>query len=360
MKVLIIAPRFKAGRGLPNALYFLKYIGGFKLLFYTLNETSDGIAAEKVLGVKAVPMNNERNHYVMQLLVRYIVERLKPEYIISIAPELMVRLNERMLKKSLVIPQGFYEPIHFRFEPKGITVLTTYPEILYVSKRVGCYAAISKYMYQRIKSFLRPKKLALTYNPVREHFFQLGEKKSHTPKPFKPILLYVGRLCWLKGVHKLIQWFPDVVREFRDAELHIAGNGPLLSYVYHMVHKLNLNKKVFIHGYVKDDELYSLYERSTILVTASYWESFCLPVAEAAAASTPSVVREAYALKEHVKLGYATGFREDSAEAFVEAVGKAIDNYDKLARAAYSISRKLFHPSKVACRILKILETLNE
>ena len=360
MKVLVIAPRFKAGTGPSNALYFLKYIGGSKLLFYTLNETSDDRVTEKFIGVKAVPMNNEGNHYVMQLLVKHIAERLKPEYIVSIAPELMTRLNERMLKRSLVIPQGFYEPIHFKFKPRGVTVLTTYPEILYVNKRVGCYAAISKYMYQRIKSLLRPKKLALTYNPVREQFFQLGEKNLTRQKPFKPILLYVGCLYWLKGVHKLIQWFPDVVREFRDAELHIAGNGPLLSYIHLMIHKLNLNKKVFIHGYVNDDRLYSLYERSTILVTASYWEGFCLPVAEAAAAGTPSVVREAYALKEHVRLGYAIGFREDSAEAFVEAVGKAIDNYDRLARTAYSISRKLFHPSKVACRILKILETLNE
>jgi len=361
MKGLIIAPRCKFGRGPFNALYFLKHIEGFKFLFYAINEINNIRATERFLRVKAIAVNDERNHYVMQLLVKHIAEQLKPEYIISIAPELLTRLNERMLKRSLIIPQGFYEPIHFRFEPRGIAFLTTYPEIFYVSRHAGCYVAISKYMYKRIRDLLRPKKLALIYNPIKEQFFQLGEKRIRTLKnPSKPILLYVGRLEKLKGVHKLIQWFHSVIKEFSDAELHIVGDGSLLSYIYHMIYKLNLNKRAFIYGHVDSKHLYLLYKHSNILVTTSYWESFCLPVAEAAASAMPSVVREAYALKEHVKLGYAVGFKEDSAEAFTKAIGRAIDRYDKLAQTAYEISKELFYPSVVAHRVLKILETLHD
>ena len=98
-----------------------------------------------------------------------------------------------------------------------------------------------------------------------------------------------------------------------------------------------------------------MYRSATLLVTASYWESFCIPVGEAAASAIPSIVREVYALKEHVELGYAIGFREDSSECFVEAVGKALDNYEKLARRGYEVSRKLFWPSLVAKRVLKLL-----
>ena len=36
--------------------------------------------------------------------------------------------------------------------------------------------------------------------------------------------MYVGRLTKLKGVDKLIKFTPEVLREYRNAELHIIGS----------------------------------------------------------------------------------------------------------------------------------------
>lgn len=51
-------------------------------------------------------------------------------------------------------------------------------------------------------------------------------------------------------------------------------------------------------GYVDDDTLHDLYRRSRLLVSASRWEGFCLPVAEAAREGCPVLVADTPALRE--------------------------------------------------------------
>jgi glycosyltransferase involved in cell wall biosynthesis len=355
MKILVIAPNYRPASGPSNSLYFLRYIKGSKLLFY-----ANSISSKDEDGIRVLRFPN-MNHYVTSRVVKRIVDRFRPDYIISISPELMIHLKEKELERSVVIPQGVLEPVIFKFEPLVIRASFIYPEISYISRGMT-YAAISMYMYRRVNEIFRPKKVGLIYNPVRELFFKLGDERVQRGlvdcDRCKRRLLYVGVLKRLKGVDKLIRFFPSVLREFRDAELHIVGDGPLRGYLTYLVHKLGLEGKVFIHGYMTDFDLLKMYSITTLLVTASYWESFCLPVGEAAASAIPSVVREVYALKEHVEWGYAVGFKEDSGESFVRAIGKALDDYKKLALRGHEISKKLFYPMVVAKRVSKLLVKL--
>ena len=253
MKILAVAPRYRPGRGPSNALYFLKYINGIKFLYYS----NDILLEDKTLNVKLLK-SPDRNHYVLSRVVRRLVEKVKPDYIISIAPELMLHLEEKDLERSVIIPQGFIEFAHIKHKPTAIRALPVYLEVIYVSKKVKGYAAISTYMYRRISTFLKPKKIELTYNPVREMFFELGHErmqKEITVSNDKLKLLYVGGLLSLKGVDKLIMWFPSILREFREAELHIVGDGPLRERLLYLIYKLNLRNNVFIHGRVNDDDL---------------------------------------------------------------------------------------------------------
>jgi len=356
IKILVIAPNYMPGTGPSNALYFLKYVNATKLLFFKQGSST----YYKDINTYALGIYNLGiNHYVLSRFVKSLVEKLRPDYILSIAPELLLNLEEEVLNRTIVIPQGVLEPIHIKYEPLSIRVISIYPEIMFVSRRVGGYVAISYYMLRRITEIFHPQKVELVWNPVREAFFELGMKKlQKEPLRKKLKLLYVGRLTRPKGVDKLIEFMPEIIREYRDVELHIVGDGPLQSYLMHQVHKLALEDKVFIHGRLSDAELLQHYADSTLLVTASYWESFCLPVAEATAAATPSVVREVYALKDHVMLGYAIGFKKDNPENFVEAIGKALDRYEKLALRGFKIAHQLFHPSIVAKKILDLLQSL--
>ena len=238
MKVLVIAPTYRPGGGPSNSLYFLRYINGSKLLFYAnsiLSKDEDGIR---------VLMFPNMNHYVTSRVVKHIVDKFRPDYIISISPELMIHLKEKELERSVVILQGVLEPIIFKFEPLAtFRTLFIYSEISYISRDMT-YAAISIYMYRRISEIFRPKKVGLIYNPIREMFFKLGDERVQGGlvdcDRCKLRLLYVGVLKRLKGVDKLIRFFPSVLREFRDAELHIVGDGPLRGYLSYLVQKLGL------------------------------------------------------------------------------------------------------------------------
>jgi glycosyltransferase involved in cell wall biosynthesis len=148
------------------------------------------------------------NHYVISRVVKHIVDKLRPDYIISISPELMIHLKEKELERSVVILQGVLEPVLFKFNPlASLEFHYIYPEISYISRGMT-YAAISMYMYRRINEIFRSKKVDLIYNPVRKMFFKLGDERIQGGlvdcDRCKLRLLYVGVLKRLKGVDKLV------------------------------------------------------------------------------------------------------------------------------------------------------------
>ncbi|MEM0100184.1 glycosyltransferase family 4 protein [Saccharolobus sp.] len=359
-RILVIAPNFRVGSGPSNSLLFIKYLPTESIIFYTSEERASYFANSK--NDKLIHTTSLRGltHYRLSRILRDLADRLSFDYVITIAPEYLIFLPPKMLKKTLAIPQGFPEIPHVKMEFKNllnvgyhISLLETYR----VSKNVGAMGAISKYMYDEISRRLRPKRIALLYNPVREEFFANSKTLDRGVEKLR--LLYVGVLKRLKGVDKLISFMPDVLREFPNTRLDIIGEGPLRSALEEEVRRLKLDKYVKIHGRVEEDALLRFYREATILVTASNWEGFCLPVAEAAAMGIPSVVRAVYALKEHVELGYAEGFNKDDPYEFLMALGRVLDNYEKLSERGREVARLLYYPYKVAQRIMAVLKELN-
>ncbi|MEM4032984.1 MAG: glycosyltransferase family 4 protein [Zestosphaera sp.] len=360
-RILVVAPSFKIGTGPSNALLFIKYMPTESIIFYASDKrTSCYFTDSKNVKLIFTASLRGLTHYRLSHILRDLTDRFSFDYVITIAPEYLIFLPPRMLEKTLAIPQGFLGIAHVRTEFKNllnagyyISLLETYR----VSKNVGAVGAISKYMYNEISRRLKPKRIALLYNPVREEFF--ANSKTLDRKAEKLRLLYVGVLKRLKGVDKLILFMPEVIREFRNVRLDVIGEGPLRSMLEKEVGRMKLDKYVKIHGRVEGDELLRFYRDATVLVSASYCESFCLPVAEAAAMGIPSVVRAVYALKEHVELGYAEGFNRDDPYEFLKALGRVLDNYEKLSERGREVARVLYHPYKVAQRVVAVLRELN-
>jgi hypothetical protein len=146
-KILVIVPNYTPRRGPSNALYFLKYVNATKFLFFKQGSST----YYKDMNTYALGIYNLGiNHYVLSRFVKNLAEKLKPDYILSIAPELLLSLKEEFLEKTVVIPQGVLEPVCIKYEPPSIRVIHIYPEIIFVSKRVGSYAAISYYMLKKL------------------------------------------------------------------------------------------------------------------------------------------------------------------------------------------------------------------
>ncbi|WP_129115814.1 glycosyltransferase family 4 protein [Halegenticoccus tardaugens] len=107
----------------------------------------------------------------------------------------------------------------------------------------------------------------------------------------RPYLLCVGRLEAYKGVQHAIRALPRL-----EHALLVAGTGPAESDLRRVAREVGVEDRVRFLGYVPDDELPGLYAGAEAFVALSAFEAYGMTVAEALAAGTPCVVRQAGAL----------------------------------------------------------------
>jgi phosphatidylinositol alpha-1,6-mannosyltransferase len=107
-----------------------------------------------------------------------------------------------------------------------------------------------------------------------------------------PRVLVVGRL-WGRGLRKgqsqLISVWPEVRREFPDAELWIVGEGEGRSALETTAQASTAGHSIRFTGAVADDELESLYSRCDVYAMPSEGEGFGLVFAEAMAHGLPCI-----------------------------------------------------------------------
>jgi glycosyltransferase involved in cell wall biosynthesis len=125
----------------------------------------------------------------------------------------------------------------------------------------------------------------------------------------RPFFLYVGNAKQHKNLPMLIEAFH--ASERTDAELVLVSGGKEASGI-----TSHPNVKI-IYG-VADDDLASLYSAAEAFVTASLYEGFCLPVAEALACGCPVIAPNSTAIPE-VASGRAL-LVEPTVDAFATAL----------------------------------------
>lgn len=105
----------------------------------------------------------------------------------------------------------------------------------------------------------------------------------------KRVVLYVGRLSRLKGVHLIADAFTAAARDHEDLQLAIVGNGEEEGSLRAQVAHRGLSDRVVFAGKILHDELPRWYNAADVFVAASERESVGLTVLEALACGTPVV-----------------------------------------------------------------------
>ncbi|MBC3765762.1 glycosyltransferase family 4 protein [Neptunicella marina] len=109
-------------------------------------------------------------------------------------------------------------------------------------------------------------------------------------------LLSVGNLIELKGHHLII----DAMCNIPEAELLIAGHGPLEASLKQQVKELNLQDRVRFLGLLTQDELVEYYGAADALVLASSREGWANVLLEAMACGTPVIATAIWGTPEVV------------------------------------------------------------
>ncbi len=117
-----------------------------------------------------------------------------------------------------------------------------------------------------------------------------------------PLVFYVGRVVYEKGVHLLVNAWPRILATFPKARLVIAGTGDNLESVKHQARALGLQQQVMFAGFISDEDRQRLYATANLAVFPSIYEPFGIVALEAMAASCPVVVASTGGLAEVVQL----------------------------------------------------------
>jgi glycosyltransferase involved in cell wall biosynthesis len=107
----------------------------------------------------------------------------------------------------------------------------------------------------------------------------------------EPMLLFLGRLTWVKSVRNLIQAMPLILNEYPKAKLVILGKGEEQKDIVETANRLGIGDKVMYRfEFVPEDERILHYAASDVCIFPSIYEPFGIVSLEAMSMAKPVVV----------------------------------------------------------------------
>jgi len=144
------------------------------------------------------------------------------------------------------------------------------------------------------------EKIQVVYNGVDPQKYSLEQvskekvqevRQQYGLKENDIMVLFLGRLVWVKGVDKLIAAMPQALQKTPDAKLVIVGLGDMREYLERMVQNLKLQDVVkFRFEFIPEEERIAHYAACDVAVFPSVYEPFGIVALEAMSMQKPVVV----------------------------------------------------------------------
>jgi len=141
------------------------------------------------------------------------------------------------------------------------------------------------------------------------------------PKANPPRICHVGRIKRYKNVMFLIESHVELLEEFPDLQLHIAGTGDQLEQCQRRARELGIEKNVVFYGYISEEKKRDLISSSLAFVNPSIKEGWGITTIEANMCGTIAICSNVAGLRDSVRDG-ATGslFTLNDTASYVAAV----------------------------------------
>jgi 1,2-diacylglycerol 3-alpha-glucosyltransferase len=195
------------------------------------------------------------------------------------------------------------------------------------AKSADNITTISRYLARQYPDHLQSK-IVVKYIDIDHRRFHLNIDGSRIRNLYglknKPIVLYVGRLSPHKGIHLLIRAFDLCRKQFPRAHLLIVGQSSFKRYKK----KLGMisGRNTIYAGFVEDEELPEYYAACTVYASASLWEGYDMPLAEAQACGKPAVVFDVGSHKEVIDPTNGTLVAKKDIDGFARALIEKISH----------------------------------
>jgi glycosyltransferase involved in cell wall biosynthesis len=141
-----------------------------------------------------------------------------------------------------------------------------------------------------------------------------------------PLILFVGRLVYYKGIQYLI----DAINQVPNVLLVIIGSGPLKKELMNQIQNLNLEKRIHLLPEVDEESLHSFYEACDIFVLPSVEksETYGIVQIEAMACGKPVICTELKTGTTFINQNGTTGLvvPPRDSKALAEAINRLANN----------------------------------
>jgi spore coat protein SA len=182
------------------------------------------------------------------------------------------------------------------------------------------------------------------------------------------ILLYVGRLVEIKGVHHILEAMPELIKA--DPSIRLIISGSLSEHKEYSDHLRNLAANVMDHviftSFIPNDKIHELFQLSDLLLVPSAQnEAFGLVNLEAMSTGTPVIATNSGGMPEIIDHG-KTGFlidRSNVREELTKHVLELLSNPEKIQQMGHESVlrvRNYFTWQHSVERLLKLYRKLKE
>lgn len=285
-------------------------------------------------------------------------------------PALAAAHYSRMYKKPyILIPSGMLYP--YAFSKK---IWKKWPYYYLVVKRDLKHAALMQYTTEDEKKKTHPflalknKAVVIPNGIDLLEFSNLPGREilrdSYAYLKDKKIILFVGRLRWIKGLDILVKAYVLLAKEMADVHLLIAGNdvGGFGKEVRRWVKQAGMNHRVTFTGILNNREKLAAYAGSDIFVLPSYSENFGMVAVEAMACGLPAIISNKVGIYKEVEQNKAGIVIDTNAPDLYRAMKVLLENHDlreEIKVNAGKLVRENYDIDKVAGKMIRIYEELD-
>jgi len=298
---------------------------------------------------------------------------LRPEdYDIAVCHDWLSAMAGITVKDNTALPLAF----HVHSTEYGRSAGKGSPLIKNIEYSTGQKAdmvfTVSYSMEEELRALSFPeKKVRVVWNGVDEKKYNirnfkpealLGYRRKLGVRDDEKMILFTGRLTFVKGVDTLVRAMPSVIANVPKAKLVVLGRGEMSGEIRAMVSQLGIASKVIlVDRWVDEDERLLLYASCDMVCAPSRYEPFGIVPLEGMGMAKPVVVGVG-GLRETVLDGATGLYCDPNSPESIASQLTAILSDDSLARKMGLAGRrrveKVYTWKKIAKDTISLYDTI--
>ena len=307
--------------------------------------------------------------WLLQNLYKFDIVHIHGLY--RFPPTYAARLARQKNVPYVITPHGSLDPFLYPTSSRSVRLKRIYERLFDLPNLHGASAIHytadeererASFLSLRAPSFIVPN--GLDWSRYRE-LPEWGEMRERWGWDMKPLILFLGRIHFKKGLDLLIPAFDALLKKVTEAQLAIVGpeNDDFGRKVRDWVRERRLESSVHFVGSLEGRDVVQAYVDADVFVLPSYTENFGMTVAEAMACKLPVVISDQVNIHAEVAnagAGIVTRCDVDEVAQAMESLLLDADRRDEMGEAGRRLVQERYTWPAIVEALTREYETVIE